>query len=103
MGDEGNRKVQIPAFAAKNGPLKAHYPLPITHFQVPVTHYRFAAIFLAATISGCGTIATREPPPPIARAPDSTPAQVKPGTKPGGGYYLNDGPGDNPPPCGPIT
>ncbi len=43
-------------------------------------------------------MSTRETPSPVARAPDGTPAPVKPPTPKGGGYYLNDGPGDNPPP-----
>ncbi|MEO8441064.1 MAG: septal ring lytic transglycosylase RlpA family protein [Betaproteobacteria bacterium] len=47
-------------------------------------------------------MSTRETPPAIARAPDGTsapaPAPAKPPTPRGGGYYLNDGPGDNPPP-----
>ena len=53
---------------------------------------------LAAIISGCGSLGTREAAP-VARAPDSTSTAVKP-TSPragSGGYYLNDGPGDNPP------
>jgi len=57
-----------------------------------------AALF-AATMSGCGTVKTRDTAtPPVARVPDSAPAQAKPAPPPGGGYYLNDGPGDNPPP-----
>jgi rare lipoprotein A len=40
---------------------------------------------------------TRDASRPVARAPDNaSPAQTKPATA--GGYYLNDGPGDNPPP-----
>ena len=39
----------------------------------------------------------RETPPPVARSPDGAPAPAKPPTPRGGGYYLNDGPGDNPP------
>ncbi len=89
--------VQGPFLAAKNRPGKTLDPSPITH-------YLMAATFLAATLSGCGSMATREPPPPIARtpdtarAPDSVPAQTRPAPPRGGGYYLNDGPGDNPPP-----
>ena len=58
----------------------------------------------AIVLTGCGSMGTREPAPPIARtpdiarAPDSAPAQTKPVPPRGGGYYLNDGPGDNPPP-----
>ena len=51
--------------------------------------------FLLAVLGGCGTIATRDetpqPPTTVSKAPPSTP-----GTRPGG-YYLDDGPGDNPP------
>ena len=58
------------------------------------------AAFVAMTLAGCGTIGSRDAAP-VARAPDSTPAgTAKPATPPragGGGYYLNDGPGDNPP------
>lgn len=51
-------------------------------------------------LSGCGTFSSRDSAP-VARAPDSTPSSTtKPATSPrtgSGGYYLNDGPGDNPP------
>lgn len=50
------------------------------------------------TLAGCGTIATRDAPAPVVRAPDAKPAPSTPATPRGGGYYLNDGPGDNPPP-----
>ena len=51
----------------------AHYPLPITHYLITAA--------LAAALSGCGSApTTREPP---AKRP--------------GGYYLDDGPGANPP------
>ena len=46
---------------------------------------------LAALLSGCGTVATRSPE--IGRAPD---AQARTAPRPGG-YYKDDGPGDNPP------
>ena len=48
----------------------------------------FAAALLAAALSGCGSAPRREP---AAKAPPSTPAPR------GGGYYLDDGPGANPP------
>ncbi|HYK14303.1 MAG TPA: septal ring lytic transglycosylase RlpA family protein, partial [Burkholderiales bacterium] len=51
----------------------------------------------AITLAGCGGMGTREEPPTVARSPDGT-ASAKPPTSRGGGYYLNDGPGDNPPP-----
>ena len=55
-------------------------------------------------MSGCGS-APRQPepraetPPPVAKAPAraQTPAPA-PRTSRGGGYYLDDGPGDSPPP-----
>ncbi len=55
---------------------------------------------LCLVLAGCGGMSTRETPSPVARAPDGSPAPtpVKPPTPRGGGYYLNDGPGDNPPP-----
>ena len=46
---------------------------------------------LAALLSGCGTVATRAPE--IDRAPD---AQAGTAPRPGG-YYKDDGPGENPP------
>ena len=49
------------------------------------------------TLAGCGGMGTRDEPPTVARSPDGT-AAAKPPTSRGGGYYLNDGPGDNPPP-----
>lgn len=61
---------------------------------------RAIAVLLAIAIAlaGCGTTAKRESPAPVARAPDAATAPSRPATPRGGGYYLNDGPGDNPPP-----
>ncbi len=56
------------------------------------------AIGSALLLSACGTTSTREAPAPVARAPDSAPAPARPAPPRGGGYYLDDGPGDNPPP-----
>src|SRR5690349_14226882 len=56
-----------------------------------------SAVAAALILSACGAIATRDTPPPVARAPDSVPAPPRPVTPRGGGYYLDDGPGDNPP------
>ncbi len=53
------------------------------------------AVLLAIALAGCGSTARRDSPP-VARAPDGAP--VKPGAPRSGGYYLNDGPGDSPPP-----
>lgn len=51
-------------------------------------------------LTGCGTFGSRDAAP-VARAPDSTASgTAKPAATPragSGGYYLNDGPGDNPP------
>ncbi len=55
-------------------------------------------LILLAVLAGCGTTAKRESPAPVARAPDGAPPASRPATPRGGGYYLNDGPGDNPPP-----
>ena len=56
----------------------------------------------AMMLAGCGSMSTRDSNTSVARAPDAqtTPAKPAPSTpRPGGGgYYLNDGPGDNPPP-----
>jgi rare lipoprotein A len=51
----------------------------------PLTaHHVIAAVLLAAAMSGCGTMSKA---PGIERAPAQR----------GGGYYLDDGPGENPP------
>ena len=68
----------------------------------------------ALMLSACGTTSTRDARSPVARAPDATSAPAtrapdptsapaasapaRPATPRGGGYYLDDGPGDNPPP-----
>lgn len=71
--------------------------------------YRLSSIHAIAAcaaiaLAGCVNMGTREQPPaPVARAPDGTsapapsPTQTRPSAAKGGGYYLNDGPGDNPP------
>lgn len=50
------------------------------------------AVLLPAFLVGCGSIAPRQDAPVVAKP--EKPAVV---TKKGGGYYLDDGPGDNPP------
>ncbi len=47
---------------------------------------------LSAFLTGCGSVAPRQDAPVVSK--QEKPAAV---TKKGGGYYLNDGPGDNPP------
>ena len=59
---------------------------------------RASTALLAIALAGCGTTAKRESPGPAARAPDAAKTPSRPATPRGGGYYLNDGPGDNPPP-----
>ena len=63
----------------------------------PFTLHGATAILIAVALSGCGSIAKRESAP-VARAPDAATAPSRPATPRRGGYYLNDGPGDNPPP-----
>jgi len=52
----------------------------------------FLLVSLAALLVGCGSVAPRQDAPVVSKPEKS--AVV---TKKGGGYYLNDGPGDNPP------
>ncbi|MBI4193697.1 MAG: septal ring lytic transglycosylase RlpA family protein [Betaproteobacteria bacterium] len=67
--------------AAKSSPLPARVN---THYPLPVTHYLLVATLLAGALGGCGTVAKRDTPS-VSKAPR------------GGGYYLDDGPGANPP------
>ena len=69
---------------------------------------QFLAIFCCfALLAGCGTMGGKSPSPVIERSEKSEPAQPVPASTPAdssgdtpkkGGYYLDDGPGDNPPP-----
>ncbi|MDP3483635.1 MAG: septal ring lytic transglycosylase RlpA family lipoprotein, partial [Sulfuricella sp.] len=52
----------------------------------------FLFVPLTALLVGCGSIAPRQDAPVVSKP--EKPAVV---TKKGGGYYLDDGPGDNPP------
>lgn len=52
----------------------------------------YVLFLLPAFLTGCGSVAPRQDAPVVAKP--GKPAVV---TKKGGGYYLNDGPGDNPP------
>jgi rare lipoprotein A len=57
---------------------------PAFHFRLPPSDFRLvAAALLAATLAGCGSTPSRDAP--LAKPPRS------------GGYYLDDGPGANPP------
>jgi rare lipoprotein A len=51
-----------------------------------------AVYLLPAFLVGCGSVAPRQDAPVV-----SKPEKPAVATKKGGGYYLNDGPGDNPP------
>ena len=74
----------------------------------PVAVLYLAAAGAALLLSACGSVAPRPSATSIARAPDAVrapdaaraPEAVRAPARPstGGGYYLNDGPGDNPPP-----
>lgn len=52
-----------------------------------------ALCLLSAFLAGCGSIAPRQDAPAVVSKPEKPAAA----TPKGGGYYLNDGPGDNPP------
>lgn len=68
--------------------------LPVfTHRSSLITHHWIIAAGAAMILAGCGGIATRD-----TAAPDTATGPSRPATPRGGGYYLNDGPGDNPPP-----
>src|SRR5690349_19749007 len=67
MSNGEKQRMHFPGFA--------HYPFPITHYLI--------ATALAVALGGCGTTGKR----------DTT---AKPPQR-GGGYYLDDGPGANPP------
>jgi len=62
-----------------------------THHSSLITHHCVIAAILAITLSACGTTARREAPLPPTMEKDAQ-------TTRGGGYYLDDGPGENPPP-----
>ena len=53
-------------------------------------------MLLAIALTGCGSLGHRNSPAPV-HPPDSASSPAKPATSASGGYYLNDGPGDNPP------
>lgn len=61
-------------------------------------------LFLACLLHGCGTMSGNKPQPPIIeRGTSGEPAKpvsalTQPSETKRGGYYLDDGPGDNPPP-----
>lgn len=63
-------------------------------------HRASYALGLAMLLTGCGTLGSRPAAPAIERgeAPAQQPAQQPPApSAKRGGYYLDDGPGDNPP------
>ena len=71
MSNGEKQSSQVPGFA--------HYPLPITHYLI-------ATALFVAMLGGCGSAPRRDP---AAKAPPAAPRA--------GGYYLDDGPGANPP------
>ena len=77
MRSEGSKPSRRPAFRV----LAPHASRLTPHLVI--------VVLLAATMSGCGTTIKREPS--VSKAPSSVPAPR------GGGYYLDDGPGENPP------
>jgi rare lipoprotein A len=60
--------------------------------KMKVLRTGLAVCLLPAFFAGCGSVAPRPDAPVVSK--QEKPAVV---TKKGGGYYLNDGPGDNPP------
>ncbi len=76
--------------AARNSP-ESQVPSPKS--RIP----DLKPLILCLILSACGSVPTRDSPPPVARAPESSPAPPRPVPPRGGGYYLDDGPGDNPP------
>ncbi|MHB1591576.1 MAG: septal ring lytic transglycosylase RlpA family protein [Sulfuricella sp.] len=63
--------------------------------KMKVLRTGLAVCLLPAFLVGCGSVAPRQETPVTVWKP-STPAPAA-ATKKGGGYYLDDGPGDNPP------
>ncbi|HWI15976.1 MAG TPA: septal ring lytic transglycosylase RlpA family protein [Burkholderiales bacterium] len=61
-----------------------------------MTPHAAAAIALVIVLSGCGTTGPR-PGATIERSPDASTPPAAVATPRGGGYYLDDGPGANPP------
>jgi peptidoglycan lytic transglycosylase len=61
-------------------------------FLLPPSSFLLATASLTAALGGCGSITSRPeaPPPTVSKAPS-------PGSPRPGGYYLDDGPGANPP------
>ena len=57
--------------------------------------FHYFSCLLALYLAGCGT--TPQRPPPIARADKPAPVVSGGSAVKGGGYYKDDGPGDNPP------
>jgi rare lipoprotein A len=67
----------------------------LKNFILHPSSFILPAAFLAAALAGCGTAPSRDAPlPPTTDA--SLPQPAPPARRPGG-YYLDDGPGDNPP------
>jgi len=73
-------------------------PQEFASIDYRLSSIRAVAAFTAIALAGCGSMGKRETPAPVARAPEVAPPTTKPAPPRGGAYYLNDGPGDNPPP-----
>jgi len=77
-------KAKVESRKSKGNGIPAHRA---GNFRLPPSAFRLgAAVLIAAAVSGCGSTPSRE-----------TPAAKAPPAQRGGGYYLDDGPGANPP------
>lgn len=62
-------------------------------------HTRYLFVFLPLLLLvGCGTVQSKPEPSAPQPSTQSAPKSEPPNAKRGGGYYLDDGPGDSPPP-----
>src|SRR5687767_11512448 len=78
-------------------PARPH-PDPAGDHPSLIDNCRALSLCAVLLLSACGGIATRDSPSPVARTPESSPAPPRPSLPRRGGYYLDDGPGDSPPP-----
>jgi rare lipoprotein A len=91
----------MPAGAADMGFTQSSRPNPhsclLTQSSILTPQSRIIAALVAINLAGCGTFSGRDSTP-VVRNPEGTVETGKPAVRSGsGGYYLNDGPGDNPP------
>lgn len=85
MREERSERQEAGKLEMPPGPKRAH----LSPIACRLSSLCVIAAFAAITLAGCGTSAKREPT--LSKAPASAPAAR------GGGYYLDDGPGDKPP------